>query len=236
MIKQITFSSITKKVIMSLAGLFLIVFLLVHLGINLFLLPLTENHREIFELAANFMATNPLIKIMEIFLFGGFIIHIIYGIVVQLQNWASRGNIGYKSGNKTKASLSSRYMIYTGILVLLFLAMHIYQFYFIKLGLNSSSFMDEHGHPLFFDIAINLFTTQPAYSILYIVLFVFRFPPQSCFSICISNFGLGTSKIYALHKNTWACICNRGSAGIYYHPFVFFDNEVIIQNSQTRKS
>ncbi|HAG15681.1 MAG TPA: succinate dehydrogenase [Bacteroidales bacterium] len=173
MIKQITFSSITKKVIMSLAGLFLIVFLLVHLGINLFLLPLTENHREIFELAANFMATNPLIKIMEIFLFGGFIIHIIYGIVVQLQNWASRGNIGYKSGNKTKASLSSRYMIYTGILVLLFLAMHIYQFYFIKLGLNSSVFMDEHGHPLFYDIAINLFTTQPAYSILYIVLFVF---------------------------------------------------------------
>jgi len=92
MIKQRTFSSITKKVIMSLAGLFLIVFLLVHLGINLFLMPLTENHQEIFELLAGFMATNPVIKVMEVFLFGGFIIHIIYGVIVQLQNWASPGH------------------------------------------------------------------------------------------------------------------------------------------------
>lgn len=172
MIKQRTFSSITKKVIMSLAGLFLIIFLLVHLGINLFLMPLTENHQEIFELLAGFMATNPAIKVMEVFLFGGFIIHIIYGIIVQLQNWASRGTIRYKSGSKTKVTFSSKYMIYTGILVFLFLAMHMYQFYFIKLGLNSSTFMDAHGHPEFFHIARELFITQPVYSIIYIISFV----------------------------------------------------------------
>lgn len=173
MIKQRTFSSITKKVIMSLAGLFLIVFLLVHLGINLFLMPLTENHQEIFELLAGFMATNPVIKVMEVFLFGGFIIHIIYGVIVQLQNWASRGNVRYKSGSKTKTTFSSQYMIYTGILVFLFLALHLYQFYFIKLGLNSSPFMDAtSGHPEFFKIAVDLFTTQPLYSVIYIITFV----------------------------------------------------------------
>lgn len=173
MIKQRTLSSITKKVIMSLAGLFLIIFLLVHLGINLFLMPLTENHKEIFELLAGFMATNPAIKVMEVFLFGGFIIHIIYGIIVQLQNWASRGNVRYKSGSKTNTTFSSQYMIYTGILVFLFLALHLYQFYFIKLGLNSTTFIDEHGHPEFFNVAVQLFSTQPVYSIIYIISFVF---------------------------------------------------------------
>ncbi len=172
MIKQRTLSSITKKVIMSLAGLFLIIFLLVHLGINLFLMPLTENHQEIFELLAGFMATNPVIKVFEVVLFGGFIIHIFYGIIVQLQNWASRGNVRYKSGSKTKTTFSSQYMIYTGMLVFLFLAMHLYQFYFIKLGLNSTTFMDAHGHPEFFKVAVLLFTTQPVYSIIYIVSFV----------------------------------------------------------------
>ena len=173
MSKHGTFSSITKKVIMSLAGLFLITFLLVHLGINLFLMPLTENHQEIFELLAGFMATNPVIKVFEVVLFGGFIIHIIYGIIVQLQNWSSRGSVGYKSGNKTKTSISSQYMILTGILVFLFLAMHLYQFYFVKLGLNTSTFVDAHGHPEFFHIAIDLFTTQPVFSILYIISFIF---------------------------------------------------------------
>lgn len=172
MSKHGTFSSITKKVIMSLAGLFLIIFLLVHLGINLFLMPLTKNHQEIFELLATFMATNPAIKVMEVFLFGGFIIHIFYGFIVQLQNWASRGSIRYKSGNKTKTTISSQYMIWTGILVLLFLAGHLYQFYFIKLGLNTSPYMDMNGHPVFYNIAVDLFSTQPAYSVIYIITFV----------------------------------------------------------------
>jgi len=172
MIKQRNLSSITKKVIMSLAGLFLITFLVVHLGINLFLLPLTENHKEIFEMAAEFMATNPLIKGMEIFLFGGFIIHIIYGIIVQVQNWASRGSQNYKVSSKSNTTISSRYMIHTGVLVFLFLAMHMYQFYFIKLGLTTSPHMVD-GHPDFFTIAIELFSTQPIYSIIYIISFVF---------------------------------------------------------------
>ncbi|MCD6090205.1 MAG: succinate dehydrogenase cytochrome b subunit [Bacteroidales bacterium] len=172
MIKQRTLSSITKKVIMSLAGLFLITFLLVHLGINLFLIPVTENHKEIFELLADFMGSNPIIKVFEVVLFGGFIIHIFYGIVVQLQDWASRGNVRYKSGSKSKTTFSSQTMIYTGLLVFLFLALHLYQFYFMKLGLNTTPFMSADGHPQFYEVARQLFSTQPLYSIIYIITFV----------------------------------------------------------------
>ncbi len=60
-------------------------------------------------------------KVMEIALFGGFILHALYGVIVQLGNWKSRGNQSYKVASKTKTTFSSRTMIYSGILVLLFI-------------------------------------------------------------------------------------------------------------------
>lgn len=165
-------SSITKKVIMSLAGLFLIIFLLVHLGINLFLLPIVEGNREIFLAAAEFMATFWPIKIMEVALFGGFILHGLYGILVQIQNWNARGDKGYSVASKTKATFASKTMIYSGILVLLFLSLHLYQFYFIKLGIIEGALLPD-GHPDFYFIAINLFSNDIVYSIIYIISFVF---------------------------------------------------------------
>jgi len=124
----LTLSSITKKVIMALAGLFLISFLLVHLGINLtVLIPVTG--REIFNKAAHFMGTNPLIKVFEIVLFGGFIIHILYGLVLQMQNWKARPT-GYKVQAPTQLSYFSKFMIHTGILIFIFLVIHMIDFYF----------------------------------------------------------------------------------------------------------
>ena len=81
-------SSIGRKLMMALAGLFLVVFLLVHLGINLTLI-LFDDPR-IFNIAAHFMATNILIKIFEVVLFGGIFLHLIYGLIVQIMNWIAR--------------------------------------------------------------------------------------------------------------------------------------------------
>ena len=69
-------SSIGKKLMMSLMGLFLITFLIVHLGINLLLI--FYKSREPFNVAAHFMSTNIVIRILEVVLFGGFLLHIIY--------------------------------------------------------------------------------------------------------------------------------------------------------------
>jgi succinate dehydrogenase / fumarate reductase, cytochrome b subunit len=121
-------SSITKKVIMALAGLFLISFLLVHLGINLTVL-IPDTNREIFNKAAHFMGTNPVIRVFEIVLFAGFIIHIIYGIVLQIQNWRARPK-GYKITSYSELSYFSKFMIHTGILIFIFLVIHIIDFYF----------------------------------------------------------------------------------------------------------
>ncbi len=167
-------ASITKKTIMAVAGLFLIMFLAVHMGINLFLLPIAENNKEIFEEAAHFMGTNPLVKVMEVFLMAAFVIHIIYGIVIQVQNWQAR-KIGYKVAQKTATSFGSRFMIWTGVVVLLFLFIHFYQFYFIKLGFVSAPEALNLPHPqeeYFYDIAVYLFSNDLFFSILYIVSFV----------------------------------------------------------------
>lgn len=118
-------SSIGKKLIMSLAGIFLIMFLLVHLGVNLLVF---KESPEAFNKAAHFMGTNPVIKVMEITLFGGFLLHMIYGLIVSLQNWMARP-VGYKKTYNSQSSFFSKYMIHTAIVLTIFLVLHLFDFY-----------------------------------------------------------------------------------------------------------
>ena len=137
MSNMLRYSSLTKKYIMSLIGVFLMVFLVIHLVINIFILPLTENHQEIFRLGVEFMNTNSLIKSMEIFLFGGFLLHIILGVILQIQNWMARP-IRYARNNWSQTSFFSKFMIHTGVVIFIFLVLHFINFYFVKLGLTEA--------------------------------------------------------------------------------------------------
>jgi len=194
MAKLIHYSSLTKKFIMAFAGLFLAVFLIVHLGINLFILPVTANHVEIFEAAVHFMSL-PIIKVFEVVLFGGFIIHIIYGLIVQVQNWMARP-VRYKKEGYSHTSFFSKYMIHTGIIIFLFLIMHFMHFYFVKLG-----FTDAPEGPMtvaskhdFYHMTVNLFSNQ-IYSIIYIVLIVILgFHLNHAFQSAFQSLGLNHSK------------------------------------------
>ena len=120
-------SSIGKKLMMAAAGLFLVSFLLVHLGINL-LLVIFEDSKP-FNVAAHFMGTNILIKVFEMVLFGGFILHILYGFIVQTINWISRP-IGYKVANNQQTSYFSKFMIHTAVIIFIFMIIHLFDFYF----------------------------------------------------------------------------------------------------------
>lgn len=168
------FSSITKKYTMAIAGLFLIVFLLVHLGINLFLLPIAENHKEMFAEAAHFMGTNWIVKVFELVLMGAFVLHILLGIVLYIQNKIARG-YGYKVSSKSTTSFMSKYIIWTGAVIFLFLGLHFYQFYFIKLGLVEAPAIANIPHPQeehFYEWAVFLFSNSMMYCIIYILSFV----------------------------------------------------------------
>ncbi|MEP7171309.1 MAG: succinate dehydrogenase, partial [Bacteroidota bacterium] len=81
-------SSLGKKYVMGITGLFLISFLVVHCSINA--LIFYNDGGQIFNLASHFMGTNIIIRIMEIVLFIGIIWHIVQALLLTLQNNKAR--------------------------------------------------------------------------------------------------------------------------------------------------
>lgn len=128
-------SSIGQKFFMSITGLFLMMFLLVHLTINSLLL---FGDGELFNIAADFMGSNPVMKVVEPILALGFVIHILYASYITLKNLNARPQ-SYKVANKTKASWASKNMYILGGLIFIFLVIHLTNFFWkIKFGTVSS--------------------------------------------------------------------------------------------------
>jgi len=119
--------SIGKKLIVALAGIFLILFLLVHLGINITLILFKTT--KTFNIAAHFMGTNIVIKVIEIVLFGGIILHLLYALIIQTQNWLARP-IRYRIYNLSQLSFFSKFQIHTAAIILTFMVIHLANFYF----------------------------------------------------------------------------------------------------------
>jgi len=112
---------------MGLTGLFLIVFLVVHCSINAMIF--FNDGGETFNHWAHFMGTNLIIRIMEIGLFAGLILHIIQGFMLWSQNKKARP-VDYKIKKANENSKwYSRSMGLLGTLLLLFLILHIYHFW-----------------------------------------------------------------------------------------------------------
>jgi succinate dehydrogenase / fumarate reductase cytochrome b subunit len=163
-------SSIGKKLLMSLAGIFLVVFLLVHLGINL--LVIIFDDPMVYNKAAHFMSSNVVIKIFEIVLFGGLLLHIIYALILQIQNWFARPR-RYKKANYSNTSFFSKFMIHTAVIVLVFLAIHFVDFYFrAKFGHGETILVDGEKYHDFATEIMFKFKLLP-FVVFYIAAFIF---------------------------------------------------------------
>lgn len=125
--------SIGRKVVMGVSGLFLVTFLFVHVGGNLLLFaPLFGGSADgaTFNAFVRFMTTNPLIKVMEYLLAFGFLIHIIYGIMVTAKNYTARPvKYAFNKAKDKGSTWFSRNMIATGMIVLIYLAVHVPMFW-----------------------------------------------------------------------------------------------------------
>ena len=121
---QIFKTSVARKVAMALSAFFLIIFLVIHLAVN-FMSVLSPST---FNMLSHFMGTNPLIQFaMQPVLLVGVIFHFVMGFVLELQNKRARGSQPYYSYNgAANASWMSRNMIITGVVVLGFLALHLF--------------------------------------------------------------------------------------------------------------
>lgn len=123
-------SSIGQKIIMSLTGLFLIVFLLVHLIGNLQLI-LVEDEGLTFNKYAYFMTSNPVIKTTSYLLYFFILLHAFQGIYLWYQNRKARGAKRYAVKNDRTAggSKTSIYMGSLGTVILIFIIVHMVQFW-----------------------------------------------------------------------------------------------------------
>jgi succinate dehydrogenase / fumarate reductase cytochrome b subunit len=122
-------STLGRKLLMAATGLFLIIFLIVHLIGNLQLLA--DDQGQAFNVYAQFMTTNTVIKTTSFLLYGTFIIHIIWGIILTIQNRKARP-VGYaKTAASTNSTWSSRNMGILGTIIFIFLVIHLQNFWYV---------------------------------------------------------------------------------------------------------
>ncbi|MGM0530997.1 MAG: succinate dehydrogenase cytochrome b subunit [Bacteroidota bacterium] len=159
-------SSVGKKFIMSVTGIFLILFLIVHLTVNSFLLVGSDAFNE----AAHFMATNPVIVVIEPLLALGFIVHIIYSVYLTLQNQRSRPMHYKKVDRYSSTTWPSRNMFILGGFILIYLVIHLSNFFWkAKFGhvdtvmVNGTEMQDLYG------LVSTLFKNWWWYDLIYIL-------------------------------------------------------------------
>jgi succinate dehydrogenase / fumarate reductase cytochrome b subunit len=125
-------TSIGKKIIVGLTGFFLISFLLVHLTINSLILVDIVNPNDngaTFNVAAHFMSHNWIIRIMEIGLFLGLLAHIMLTLKLHFENKSKRPVPYVVSSGNANSKWYSRSMAILGSLLLIFLGLHLFQFW-----------------------------------------------------------------------------------------------------------
>lgn len=154
-------SSIGKKVVMGLTGLFLISFLVVHCFLNSFIF--LNDGGLMFNTGADFMAHNWVIRFGELVLFAGLIIHMIQALILTLENRKARP-VGYNVVNgSANSSWYSRSMGLLGTLLLMFLIIHLMHFW-VKSRFTGLPGEDANGHE-------NLYAVmQVTFSMLWVVI------------------------------------------------------------------
>lgn len=125
-------TSVARKMAMALSALFLILFLIIHLAVNLTSVISESTFNEL----SHFMGTNPLIQFaMQPVLLAGVIFHFVMGFVLEIQNKRARGSEKYYAYNGgANSSWMSRNMIITGVMILLFLGLHLYDFWVAEMN------------------------------------------------------------------------------------------------------
>ena len=119
-------SSIARKVVMALSGLFLVFFLGQHFVINIMSVIAPDT----FNTWSHFMGYNPLVQyILQPILIAGVIVHFVMVIALEIQNNGARSVKYAKYKGGANASWISRNMIITGLVVLAFLGLHMYDFW-----------------------------------------------------------------------------------------------------------
>ena len=160
---QFLASSLGRKFTMSLTGLFLILFLMIHLSINFTLIFNDEG--ALFGELVESMESNPLIKVVSYVLYLAFILHIIQAFLLYNINRKAKGQ-KYQIRTRENATFASKNMTLLGSVILIFLIIHLLDFFY---GLKiAHTIAEEELYSNIVDVY-----KKPGYVILYVVSMIF---------------------------------------------------------------
>ncbi|KFC20899.1 succinate dehydrogenase cytochrome b subunit [Epilithonimonas lactis] len=126
-----TTSSIGRKYAMALSAMFLLIFLVMHLSVNL----LSIFGETAYNNASQFMGYNPLIQfLMQPVLMVAVIFHFVMGFILEIRNNRARPVKYAMNKGEANSTWMSRNMIITGAVILAFLALHMYDFWYHEMN------------------------------------------------------------------------------------------------------
>jgi succinate dehydrogenase / fumarate reductase cytochrome b subunit len=168
---KFVYASIGRKFLMSVTGIFLLLFILVHLTVNLMLI--FDDSGVLYNEAAHFMVSNPIIKVVEPVLALGFLVHIIWSLLITWENWRARPVKYKKQDLSVASSWASRNMLILGGLIFFFLVIHLANFYW-KIKFSGHELLNQGMEPgaemhNTYLLVSTLFKTSWFYSLLYII-------------------------------------------------------------------
>ena len=161
-------SSIGRKILMALSGIFLVVFLTQHFLINITSV-FSEN---LFNTLSHFMGNNPLVLfILQPVLIFGVIFHFVMGFYLEILNSKSRKKNYSKYSGSSNASWISRNMIFSGGVILIFLVLHFIDFWIPEMNYKYVEVLPEDPNR-YFEELVHKFES-PIRTLIYSLSFVF---------------------------------------------------------------
>lgn len=147
-----------RKFIIAATGLFLCIFLIVHLSANSLLLLPEASARGLYNAYSTTLRENTLITAVSYLLYLSIIFHVIYAAIITIKNRKSKGT-GYRVNHKQENSTwTSQNMGFLGVFILLFIVVHLVNFWArVKLGIGESVGLDVDGNTDVYEITYTLF-------------------------------------------------------------------------------
>jgi len=147
-----------RKSMVAITGLFLCLFLIVHLSANCLLLLPEQTARGVYNAYSTWLRENPLIMVIAYALYLSIILHVVYALLVTIRNRSAKP-VGY-AVNHTEANSSwaSQNMGLIGLSILIFIVVHLANFWArIKLGLGDGVGLDIAGNKDVYEVTYTLF-------------------------------------------------------------------------------
>ncbi|MBS3738099.1 succinate dehydrogenase cytochrome b subunit [Mesohalobacter halotolerans] len=147
-----------RKSLIALTGLFLCVFLVVHLSANAILLLPNDIASELYNSYSHTLRENPLITVVAYVLYISIVLHAVVALLITLHNRKAKPQKYIMDKSQQNSSWYSKNMGILGTLILIFIIIHLANFWArIKLGIGEEVLLDKNGYKDVFSVTYELF-------------------------------------------------------------------------------